>query len=264
MNTKHRKEYRPKQAAIKASLLLIDSSYQRDTSKARIDHLAACMDLDALGVFHVSRRKNGALYVVDGQHRLEALRSLELLDWVVTAEVYDGLDVGEEADLYRRLNDTKRLNRWDMFKAGLVAGTEEPTMINAICESFGLKVTQGSGDACVSCIDTLERLYRRDRGLLENVLRIVIEAWGKGAAGFDATILKGIASVVRDAGEDLEAEAFVRSLAKAPGGALGIIGRARGLRAAMPTKSIGWCAAKVMIERYNIRRGSNRIEIKES
>jgi hypothetical protein len=78
-----KKAFPSRRLKLPAKLLLVDDRYQRDLVRARVDHLADAMDLDGLGVFHVSRRTDGRYFIIDAQHRHAALAKLDLLDWEV-------------------------------------------------------------------------------------------------------------------------------------------------------------------------------------
>src|SRR5262249_42350368 len=79
----------------------------RDLNQARVAKLAAAFDLEQIGAPVVSHR-GGWYYLIDGQHRIEALK-LWLGSWEhqqVQCWCYKGLTEAQEAGLFLTLNDT--------------------------------------------------------------------------------------------------------------------------------------------------------------
>jgi hypothetical protein len=104
------------------------------------------------------------------------------------------------------------------------------------------------------------KIFRRHGpDTLGKALAVATTAWGKTATAVDGGILLGLALVISHYDTEIDWQEACRVFAKCPGGAAGIIGKARGLRAAMPTRSMPWCIARVMVERYNTNRRTSRI-----
>jgi hypothetical protein len=108
--------------------LRIDPSYQRTTeagaSQTLIRRIAMFWDWSLCQPLAVAKRDDGALMVVDGQHRLEAARlrgDIDDLPCVVTAY----RNAGDEAAAFVALNQQRRpLSQIDLFKAALAAEDE--------------------------------------------------------------------------------------------------------------------------------------------
>ena len=118
-----------------------------------------------LGVLVVSHRADGTYAVLDGQHRLAALRRLGYD--AANCIVLEGMTIRQEADYFRRQNENKqslRIN--DTFNASLWAEDAES------CASRNSWTSTASGTAspasrCAICaIGALQRILRRfgDRG----------------------------------------------------------------------------------------------------
>ena len=106
--------------------LSVDPSYQRSidnpSSRALIKKIAREWDWSLFQLLVVSRRPTGELYVVDGQHRLEAARLRgDLHD--LPCSVYDFQFVAHEADAFVALNQQRKpLTRLDLFKGAVTGG----------------------------------------------------------------------------------------------------------------------------------------------
>lgn len=188
--------------------LLIDPSYQRsiDTgpSQALIKRIARNWDWGLCQPLNVARRANGALYVIDGQHRLSAA--------VMRGDIYDlpcvvmSMDQRrDEAAAFVALNQQRRpLTRIELFRASLESGNVESHDIREALEAAGLSVaTTTNYDSWkpgqVANIHTLE-LCVRNHGL--RVLRMsclagavafhdqVLRYWGTIFPGIVAAVVK--------------------------------------------------------------------------
>lgn len=116
---------------------------QRELNESRVEHIAAAMDLEQIGTPTVNER-DGHFYVIDGQHRVEALRR-----WLgddcegqqIQCWSYVGLTEEEEAEKFLKLNDTLTVNAMAKFKVG--AGE------NLIFERDGYSITIAREKVCI-------------------------------------------------------------------------------------------------------------------
>lgn len=121
--------------------LEVDPSYQRSIenpeSQALIAQIALNWHWGRAQLLTVSRR-DGRLFVVDGQHRLAAAKlrgDIQQLPCLI--EEY--ADVAEEAALFNDLNDRRRpVSALDKFRAAVVAGDPDCIAIGAAMERAGL------------------------------------------------------------------------------------------------------------------------------
>ena len=129
------------------SQLEIDPSYQRSIengeSQALIADIALNWHWGRAQVLTVSRR-DGRLFVVDGQHRLAAAKlrgDIQQLPCLIE----EFADVAEEARLFNDLNDKRRpVSAIDKFRAALVAGDADCMAIGAALERAGLALAPHS------------------------------------------------------------------------------------------------------------------------
>lgn len=168
---------------------------QRDLREYRVDELVAEFDIDRLGMPTLNYR-DGKFYIVDGQHRVNALRKALGEGWepfTIPCVVYRGLDVQEEAEMFLRLNNVLNVKFNDRYKVAIVAGRPDELGVKKAVEAQGLHVgshgaqTPGS----VRCIGTLMRVYKRaGPEVLGRSLRIIRDAFGD--IGFDAVVVDGM------------------------------------------------------------------------
>ena len=243
-----------------ASTLAIDHSYQRDTTKAHYRRIARDLDFDSLGIFVVSARGDGSFVVVDGQHRLMALREQQVDEWEVLCRVYSDLNREQEASLYRTLNRTRKTSAWDDFKAGLVEGDKDCLAIKRIAHRTGWKVCNQVGDNKVCCISTLRTIFAKKGGALalEHSLQDARAAWGGSPIGVEKTVLQGLSVVHSTYDGALDRPALVQKLSKIKGGPAGILGTARQLKEIRPESLFRLCSW-VIVQNYNKGRRQSQL-----
>jgi hypothetical protein len=145
--------------------LEVDGRAQRPFSERRATKIAQEFDPDYVGVIHVSQRLDGRFYIVDGQHRVGAMRILGWVDQRVECKLYHGLTVAEEAKLFGKLNDFVRVARFDAFMARITARDPDAVAIDEIIRGCGLrwhKVAPQDSENCINCVGALESVYRGD------------------------------------------------------------------------------------------------------
>ena len=254
------KAFKSRFRKIVANKLTIDRSYQREPITAQYRRIARNLDFDALGVLHVSKRNDGSLMVVDGWHRVLALREQQVDEWEVSCQVYSGLTIKEEAQLYRLLNTTRKPSPWDDFKAGLRSGDSECAAINRIAGRNGWRVSNFVGPGRVACVAALRNIFRKDDGALalDKALCDAKAAWGGNPTGVERYVLTGLSVVHTIYDGCLDRPAFIKKLAKVKGGPAGILVTARQLKEIRP-ESIARLCAWVIVQNYNKGRRSGQL-----
>jgi len=99
----------------------VSPTAQRELKQHRVDHLVANFDLEQIGTPVVSER-DGAYYILDGQHRIEALRGIGWGDQQIQCWTYTGLTEEDEAERFLKLNDTLVVDSFSKFRVGVNAG----------------------------------------------------------------------------------------------------------------------------------------------
>lgn len=182
--------------------LMIDEAYQRSlenkSSITLIRNIATAWDWGLCQPLAVSRREDGRLFVVDGQHRLAAARlrgDLPHLPCVVSARS----SAAEEAHTFVALNRNRRaLNAVDVFKAALAAGDGDSREIMALINGAGLSVAPHQNwyawkPKQLYCIPTIQAAYRtRGRIITSAALVALAEAWPGQPLRFAARVLQGL------------------------------------------------------------------------
>lgn len=189
--------------AIRAKDLVLGASYQRQVDSEHAKHIAETFDVRKALVIIVSKRENGELFVVDGQHRVIAALQHDA-NILLPCIVYEGLSEAEEAALFAELTRERRaMSAHDVFWADLIAGSTDAVGVHRIVNSTGyhLHRTEGMSTA-LYCYSALRSAYNSDDGdSLQSILTTTMRAWGPGEPP-TAQIVKAIhAFVIQYKGE---------------------------------------------------------------
>jgi hypothetical protein len=231
---------------------------QRNLNQARVNQLAACFDPEHMGAPVVSHRGEW-FYLIDGQHRIEALKRW-LGSWdgqEAQCWCYEGLSEAAEAEQFLRLNDTLTVNAFAKFKVAVQAGRDAEGDVDRIVRALGLRIAAGRSSGAISAVATLRRVY--DRGgpaVLSRALRIIRDAYGD--AGLDGPVIDGIALLCQRYDGDLTEQHAVARLAATHGGVNGLLSRAGQLRQGTGAAQAD-CVAAAAVELIN--RGNGRSKL---
>ena len=127
--------------AISTTKLSSGQPYQRPIDENVVDRLIRNWDERLLDPLVVSFRE-GRFYVVDGQHRISAMRKMNgSADIIVPCKVYSGLSYEQEAELYYKLDRAKtHLSLAQVTKAILESGINPSyTEIQRLIEAAGFR-----------------------------------------------------------------------------------------------------------------------------
>jgi hypothetical protein len=211
---------------------------------------------EQVGIPTVNKR-SGSFYIIDGQHRVEAMREIGWADQQIQCQVYDGLTESEEAEKFLKLNDVLAVSAFARFRVGVQAGREVECDVDRIVRAAGCVVTQDQTEGAISAVGTLIRIY--DRGgprVLARTLRIARDAYG--TAGLVAASLDGIGLVCGRYNGELEDQVAIAKLSKIHGGVNGLLGKAEVIRRSTGQARSHSVAAAV-VEIVNAGRGGKKL-----
>lgn len=179
---------------VKVEDLKVDRSYQRELSIPLVETIKNNWDEVASELVLVSRREDGSLHIINGQHRTAAARLLNLKK--IPARVIDGLTVEQEAALRLKTNVRLTDRPLERFRAQVAAGDEQSIAIVNILEKFDTQVNlTPSQEEGINAISTVETLYEWDDGYtLKEALTYLRATYGRvGGKYATATLIQGTA-----------------------------------------------------------------------
>lgn len=230
---------------------------QRELNLSRVDRIAREFDPEQIGTPTVNERGDGHFHIIDGQHRIEALKAVGWGDQSVQCWVYTGLTDAEEAETFLKLNDYLAVSAFDKFRKGVAAGREVECDIDRTVRINGLCVSTDNVPGAIRAVGTLRRVYGRGgAGVLARTLRITRDAYGD--PGLNARVLDGLGLLCQRYNGQLSDDDAVKKLSKVHGGVNGLLGRAEIIHR-QTGNAKGHCVAAAAVDIINAGRGGKKL-----
>lgn len=223
---------------------------QREFRKAHGDRIAADLDLNKIG-FPVINHREGIYWVLDGQHRIYALKENGFEKDVLDCEVYEDLTDAEMAELFLGRDARRAISPYDKFHVSCTAGRERENDIRRVVEANGLKISRDKKEGCIGAIAALGKVYDRSGDVVVGqVVRTIKNAYAADPTAFDGAVIEGLGLVYnRYNGHTNEKELAAR-LAATPYGVRGLLRRAESQRERTGNQK-SQCVAASVVEIYN-------------
>lgn len=180
---------------VKTEDLSCDPEYQRDVHPSLVKKFVTNFDEFRVGTLHVSRRSDGQLVVLDGQHRFLAAKQVG--EKTIHCVVKFFATTADEAAEYDALNTDRRpLTTMDRWKTEMVAGKERTLVIHDLIQDRDSLVTNSHG---VQAVRTLWTIHdKRGADHLEEILDVLYEAFGAlSAESCQSRYLSGVDEFLR-------------------------------------------------------------------
>lgn len=205
---------------LQPSQLQVDPSYQRSieasSSVRLISAIAKRWNWDLCQPLVVSRRPNGEMFVVDGQHRLEAAKARGDIGQLPC--VIANFDTSaQEAASFVEFNQARRpLTAQDLFRSAVASGDKEALSIMAALDQVGMTIASGRNNQhmatnAIGAVSTLRRVHaNHGQYVLIVALDVLQQGFKDQVLRYAGSLLDGIAAVIRDTmkAEDLSASGF--------------------------------------------------------
>lgn len=169
--------------------LAVNHEYQRSAFESKVLRMARDFSWIAFGAITVSER-DGGLFVVDGQHRLQAaLRRDDVSQ--VPCIIYKLGDIREEAKAFLSLNgDRKPVTSSGKFKAEICAGDQVAAMVNKLILDSGRVLGSGNSANTVACIGILLACANENSERFKALWPVIVE-FSKGRS-IQNSFIKGL------------------------------------------------------------------------
>lgn len=247
------------------SKLIVDPEPQRVLDKTWVSRHVAVFDESKLGTWEVSRRADGLLHIMDGQHRQSLCLAVCLSDRVQSCGVWTGLTRAQEAELFGGLNDRRSVKPLDSFRIRVIAEDPVAVSLNRVINENGWHVADSGKDGYFRSTVALEKIYSGARIygaqsenliVCANVLKIVTAAWGHNYLGVSAQIIMGLGMVLLR-NNSIDFAKLHTVLSKTP--PLTLVADGQQVRS-LYGGSVSDGVAEVIVSRYNSKRhAANRL-----
>lgn len=223
---------------------------QREFRKAHGDRLAAELDLNKLG-FPVINHRDGNYWVVDGQHRIYALKQNGFEKDVLDCEVYEDLTDEESAEIFLGRDDRKPIPIFDKFHVAVTAGRRRERDIQRSVESNGQKLGRNNTDGGISAVGALGSVYDRSGDVvLGQVIRTINLGFGGDPMGFDRAVIEGLGLVFNRYNGKTNEKNLGHRLAELRRGARELLQKAESIRDRTGNQK-KQCVAAAVVDLYN-------------
>ena len=232
---------------------------QRELREARVAYLHSEFDPEQFG-YPVVNMRSGYAWIIDGQHRIEAVKLFLGDDWQkqsVTCRVYTGLTEQEEAEMFDRLNNQLTVSMYDKFKVRVTAGRQTECAVQKIVEKAGLKISRSKSEGAVSAVSTLVKVYARSGpATLQRALHLTFNSFGD--PGLTNTVIDGMARVCERYNGTIDDAEAIERFKTMRGGVGALMARAEVLRKQVAAP-VPQCVAAAIIDTLNSRRGGRKL-----
>ncbi len=205
---------------LRADDLVIDPSYQRDLDALKVNRIAKSFDWDSFSVLLVTRRADGKHMVLDGQHRVAAVRALGMGHVLLPCYLYKGISYQREAKIFAGTNGNRSgIPVIKAFNALLIAGDAEAVDIARIVRSAGYDIARSltiiAGQ--ITAVGALRRIYRVSPEDLSLILETIGEAYGEDDPdALQSWFMLGLWAFLRRYRNSYNAELLTKRLAQTP------------------------------------------------
>lgn len=204
--------------------LHLDDSYQRSTdnggSQALIKKIAAGWDWRMCLPLVVSKRDDGSLWVIDGQHRLAAAMLRGDIPFLPCCVGVYG-SVADEAAMFVAMNRARKpMNRLDDFHAAIASGDSEAIEIADIIKGAGFTVSRKTGSQSwvpgeVAFTSAIAKVLRKHGAkVCSDALAIMQEAWPDEVLNAGASMFTALTKLAVNPPADFDPDRMFHALLK--------------------------------------------------
>lgn len=170
-------------ARIHVGAIHVDDRVQRGLDRSRVKKMASDWKphLGDHEAITLSRRADGRLYVVDGQHRVAAARQAFGSGYTLWAFVHTGLTIEDEARLFLELNqERKSVNSLTAYRVGLVGNEPDCLVVDRVLTKYGLAMASTPSVNRVAAPPACRKVASLPDGetLFERTISILARTWG--------------------------------------------------------------------------------------
>ena len=238
---------------IKISDLRLDARYQRDINDAVVEKIVGNFRRELFPPIIVGMRNDGALHIVDGQHRVASARRLGWAE--VPCQIFESRGAEHEAEVFEMLQVERRpLSVAERWKARLTRGEPIAVAVTEIVKGCGLELTGRSVPTGIKSFTACEKAY--NRGNLRETLTLLIQAWDYDQTGFRGVFVNGL-SVTLGA---LAAKSYLVDIGRLAD-ALSKVSPSKFLRDVALSRTPNATFLRVVVDQYNVGlRGPKRLD----
>lgn len=193
--------------------LKTDMSYQSPVKDAQVKKIVKDFDPQKLHTIVVNRRNDMNFYIIDGQHRVEALKELGIP--LIEATVHEGLTIQQEADMYFGINDRPTKSPISKGKAKLTSGDKFANHLDMIVNTTGMRIDYENAGlkGTISAYGTLERILKKyGSDILVKTLNLIQTVYGDDRTYYQGYVMEGFAKLLYTFEDSLKMNELIKRL----------------------------------------------------
>lgn len=180
-------------------LSVVWATAQREFNERHSSKIADAFDPDLFDNLVVTLPNGDGIYhVVDGQHRMAAVRSLWGEEEKVPCRVVNAKDPARAAAIFDKINTGRRLpSGIEKFRVRVTAGSETEVAINKIVTWLGCRIEQSDGPNCIRATAALINIYNTyGLDVLKESLTTIRTTWREDKGALEGPIIEGFGSLI--------------------------------------------------------------------
>jgi hypothetical protein len=236
---------------VRLGQMKVSSLAQRERRQHRVDHLLSIFDPEKMGIPRLSKR-DGHYFIVDGQHRTDALKEWLGKGWedvAIECWVVEGLTESQEAEYFLSLNDVLTVSTYEKFMKGVTANRNTEIEITSIVDSLNLRIGKEETAGTIAAVGSLLKSFKRD-GSEDLRKSLVIAKNAFGDPGLKGAIIDALGLMCHRYNGRLDEKTVIDLLSKVNGGVGGLLNQGRGLRS-KTGQSLNQCIAAAAVKIIN-------------
>lgn len=243
---------------VRISEMRVSPKTQRKFRKEKAEKYASELDIDAIGLPILSYR-DGNYWIVDGQHRIAALK-IWGGEQAVECIVHYGLNEEGEAELFLTIDNRTAIPLFEKFRIAIHAGRPDETEIQEVVQGLGLKISTDSSEKSISAVSSLKKVHSLGgKPVLRRTLNIEQCGFAGDLNAFRAEIIVGLGRVCQRYNGSIDDAQMVERLSALQGGAMALIRKGNSYREKTGRPKDD-CIAAASVDVYNSGRGGKKVE----
>lgn len=234
---------------VKIAEMRVHETCQRNERPGWVRYLLERWDFNEFG-YPVVNWRDGTYWIIDGQHRVAALRQAGFGEESVECVVYQDLTDKEMAEAFLSLNDRKAVEPFDKFVIAVEANRADESAVMRMVLANKLKISRYSARGTIQAVSALMKAHRYGEVVLAQTLRTLRDAYDSAPEGFEGVLIEGIAMVYNRYNGLTDEATLVNVLAKMKSGPVGLRRRAELIREKLAA-TLSHCVASAVVETYN-------------
>lgn len=181
------------------NLSVVWATAQREYNERHAQKIADAFDPDLFDDLVVTLPNGDGIYhVVDGQHRMAAIRSLYGEEEMVPCRIVNAKDPARAAVIFDKINTGRRLpSGIEKFRVRVTAGSETEVAINKVVTWLGCRIEQGNGPNSIRATAALLNVHNSfGLDVLKESLVTIRGTWAHDKGAMEGPIIEGFGALI--------------------------------------------------------------------